>query len=65
MLTYRFSISVGLDIPDYVTSENDEPINQIGEIIKRFLVYLNIIHIIFFLECKQPVDVNVKTDWQQ
>ena len=29
--------SVGLDIPDYVTSNNEEPRNQIRDIIKRFV----------------------------
>ena len=32
-----FKFSVGLDIPDYVTSNNEEPRNQIRDIIKRFV----------------------------
>ena len=36
-----FKFSVGLDIPDYVTSNNEEPRNQIRDIIKRFVKMRN------------------------
>ena len=36
-----FEFSVGLDIPDYVTSNNEEPRNQIRDIIKRFVQMRN------------------------
>ena len=36
-----FKFSVGPDIPDYVTSNNEEPRNQIRDIIKRFVKMKN------------------------